>query len=135
MKNLHKILGLALGAGVMLGGTSCKESFLDVDHYGIVNSDAITESNNNLTAGLIACYAEFHQKTNGDEMKPNLWVGCHPTMDTQCTGWDKDWLKQNWIPKSYLMNGRLFIMVSLLVMSTLQLLKTWKKIQQLMPTW
>lgn len=98
MKNIYKYFGLALSAGLMLGSTSCKESFLDVDHYGIVNSDAITETNENLTAGLIGCYAEFHQKTNDDEFKPNLWVGCHPTMDTQCTGWDKDWLTQNWKP-------------------------------------
>lgn len=96
MKNIHKILGLALAAGMVSGVTSCKEEFLDVDQYGIVSSDAVTESESNMLAGLISCYAEFHQKTNGDEFKPNLWMGCHPTMDTQATGWDKDWNQQKW---------------------------------------
>ena len=28
--------------------------------------------------------------------KPNLFTGCHPTIDTQATGWDKNWNVQAW---------------------------------------
>jgi len=96
MKNINKILTLALGAGVMLTSQSCKESYLDVDHYDILSADYIVESDENFEDGLLACYANMNQLLSEDSMKPWLWLSGHPTMDTQATGWDKSWLTQSW---------------------------------------
>lgn len=100
MKNVTKMLTFALSAGSLLFSASCNEDFLNVDHYDIVESDAILQTATNLEAGLTACYAEIHQKTNGEVLKPNIWFSGHPTMDTQCTGWDKQWLTQSWTAES-----------------------------------
>lgn len=96
MKNINKILTLALGAGVMLTSQSCKESYLDVDHYDILSADYISASDENMEDGLLACYANMNQMLSEDSMKPWLWFSGHPTMDTQATGWDKSWLTQSW---------------------------------------
>lgn len=96
MKDLHKILTLALGAGVMLTTQSCKEDFLDVDRYDILSPEYMQVSENGLADGVRACYANMNQLINEDSMKPWLWLAGHPTMDTQATGWDKSWLTQSW---------------------------------------
>jgi hypothetical protein len=53
-------------------------------------------------AGLVGCYTMMLPTSiDGDwGIKPNLFIGGHPTMDTQATGWDKDWNSQNWTPGS-----------------------------------
>ena len=60
-------------------------------------------SDDDAKAGLVGCYDMMLPvaETNGDwGFKPNLFIGGHPTMDTQATGWDKDWNTQNWNPGS-----------------------------------
>jgi len=96
MKNISKILALSLASGVMLTAQSCKESFLDVDHYDILSPEYIQTSEKGFDDGVRACYANMNQLINGDSMKPWLWIAGHPTMDTQATGWDKSWLTQDW---------------------------------------
>ena len=96
MKNINKYLALALGAGAMLTAQSCKESYLDVDHYDILSADYMTSTDNNFEDGVLSCYANMNQLINEDSMKPWLWFSGHPTMDTQATGWDKSWLTQSW---------------------------------------
>jgi hypothetical protein len=53
-------------------------------------------------AGLVGCYTMMLPTSiDGDwGIKPNLFIGGHPTMDTQATGWDKDWNSQAWTPGS-----------------------------------
>ncbi len=80
----------------MLTSQSCKESYLDVDHYDILGADYLTESDEHFEDGLLSCYANMNQMINEDSMKPWLWFSGHPTMDTQATGWDKSWLTQSW---------------------------------------
>ncbi len=87
---------MALGVGMAVSMQSCSEDYLDVDHYDILKSDYISQSDKNFADALLSCYANMNQMTNADIMKPNLWLGCHPTMDTQATGWDKAWMTQSW---------------------------------------
>ena len=96
MKKLHKILALALASGAMLTTQSCKEDFLDVDHYDVLSADYMSSSDKSFDDGVLACYANMNQLINEDSMKPWLWLSGHPTMDTQATGWDKSWLTQDW---------------------------------------
>jgi hypothetical protein len=54
MKTINKYLALALGAGAMLTAQSCKESFLDVDHYDILSADYLTSTDNNFEDGVLS---------------------------------------------------------------------------------
>ncbi|MBQ7442117.1 MAG: RagB/SusD family nutrient uptake outer membrane protein, partial [Prevotella sp.] len=44
----------------------------------------------------IYVYNNVSQQDNSWGYKPNLFTGSHPTMDTQCTGWDVKFLDQTW---------------------------------------
>ena len=91
-----------------LGFTSCdNDEFLDVDLYDVIASDAMFENDANAKKGLNGVYdmmfpndakdAAEKDLYDGDwGFKPNLFTGCHPTIDTQATGWDKNWNVQQW---------------------------------------
>lgn len=73
-----------------------------MDHYSILAADQMFKSDEDAKAGLVGCYTMMlPTDIDGDwGIKPNLFIGGHPTMDTQATGWDKDWNTQNWTPGS-----------------------------------
>jgi hypothetical protein len=76
---------------------------LTIPHYSILAADQMFKTDQDAKAGLVGCYDMMLPvgETNGDwGIKPNLFIGGHPTMDTQATGWDKDWNVQNWTPGS-----------------------------------
>ena len=104
MKRTSKILVTLVSVVFLLGVTSCDtDEFLDVDHYSILDAEQMFKSDKDAKAGLVGCYDMMLpvSETNGDwGIKPNLFIGGHPTMDTQATGWDKDWNTQNWNPGS-----------------------------------
>lgn len=111
MKKISKILIVFVGGLFLFGMNSCKEDFLEVDHYDILDADQMFKSDEDALAGLTGCYdymlpsgdvdGDGNADADGDwGIKPNLFIGCHPTMDTQATGWDKDWNVQNWDPSS-----------------------------------
>jgi hypothetical protein len=104
MKRTSKILVTLVSVVFLLGVTSCDTNeFLDVDHYSILDAEQMFKSDKDAKAGLVGCYDMMLpvSETNGDwGIKPNLFIGGHPTMDTQATGWDKDWNTQNWNPGS-----------------------------------
>ena len=83
-----------------LGLTSCNnDEFLEVDQYEIVSSDAMYENDANAKKGLNGVYDMLFPNDTYDGdwgFKPNLFTGCHPTIDTQATGWDKNWNVQAW---------------------------------------
>ena len=56
------------------------------------NSDA----NARLSLNGIYAYNNVSTQDNSWGYKPNLFTGSHPTMDTQCTGWDVKFLNQTW---------------------------------------
>ena len=100
MKN-KLLYGLIAGVTVMAGLSSCNnEEFLDVTHYSILGMSTMYESDANAKAALNGCYDLVLPSNtsghNGDPYKPYLFTGCHPTMDTQATGWDKDFMTQKW---------------------------------------
>ena len=99
MRNIAKcfaVMGLAC-----IALSSCdNDKFLDVPHYDILDIESQFESDDNALRGLNGIYA-FNQGSTQDNnwgFKPNLFTGSHPTMDTQCTGWDVKFLNQTWDP-------------------------------------
>lgn len=100
MKKTSKIVYAVACLFLIIGISSCNnEEFLTVDHYSILAADQMFKSDEDAKAGLVGCYDMMLpvSETNGDwGFKPNLFIGGHPTMDTQATGWDKDWNTQNW---------------------------------------
>ncbi len=102
MKNISKLFFTVASVLFLLGITSCKKDFLSVDHYSILAADQMFKSDADAKAGLVGCYTMMlPTDIDGDwGIKPNLFIGGHPTMDTQATGWDKDWNSQSWTPGS-----------------------------------
>ena len=108
MKKVSKILWALAIMLLFLGTNSCNnEDFLNVDRYSILDANQMFLTDADAKAGLIGCYdlmlpcgdidGDGNSDADGDwGIKPNLFIGCHPTMDTQATGWDKDWNTQNW---------------------------------------
>src|SRR5450759_465150 len=111
MKNISKIFFTVASVLFLLGITSCKKDYLSVEHSSILPADQMFKTDKDALAGLIGCYdlmlpsGDINGDGNGDfdgdwGVKPNLFVGGHPTMDTQATGWDKQWNSQSWVASS-----------------------------------
>ena len=100
MKAKYLFFGTALCSMMGLGLTSCNnDEFLNVDQYDIIDQSAMFENDDNAKKGLNGVYDLMYPSGDYDGdwgFKPNLFTGCHPTIDTQATGWDKDWNVQNW---------------------------------------
>ena len=100
MKTRYFILSAALCSVTGLGLTSCdNEKFLDVKAYDVVDPAASYESKENAKRALNGVYDMVFPNDDYDGdwgFKPNLFTGCHPTIDTQATGWDKNWNVQAW---------------------------------------
>ena len=96
----NKKLYLAIGALGLISLTACdNEDFLDVKHYDIVDIAGQFENDDNAIQGMTGVYDLMNgpDAPDGDwGFKPNLFSGCHPTMDTQATGWDKNFNIQAW---------------------------------------
>lgn len=94
------LFGALLCGSMAVGLSSCdNEEFLNVDQYNVISPDALYENDDNAKKGINGVYDMMYPngEYNGDwGFKPNLFTGCHPTIDTQATGWDKDWNSQNW---------------------------------------
>ena len=97
MKTRYFILGAALCGTMGLGLTSCNnDKFLDVTHYSLLSSDALYENDANAIKGMTGCYDQLLPRTNDDPYKYWIFNGQHPTMDSQASGWDKDFMTQKW---------------------------------------
>ena len=105
MKNIVKYISV-LGCGMLATGalTSCNnDEFLTVHEYDKFPMEYMFQGDEEAKQGANGVYKLMtpYDNTDGDwGFKPNLFTGCHPTLDTQATGWDKDWLQQNWNPSS-----------------------------------
>ncbi len=97
MKNLIKYFALA-GLGCVALASCDNEEFLDVPQYNILDVSAQFADDDHARIGLNGIYAfnNVSQQDNSWGYKPNLFTGSHPTMDTQCTGWDVKFLNQTW---------------------------------------
>ncbi len=112
MKINNILYGLLAGSILLLGTTSCdNDKFLTVDHYSILDLDSGYDNDEHTLRSLNGCYdsmlpSEDDQGLNADPFKPYIFTGCHPTMDTQATGWDKDFMTQSWTAdKTELLDG------------------------------
>ena len=93
------IYSLIAGALVLTGLSSCdNEKFLDVTRYDVADLKYQFESDHAARVSLngIYVYNNVSKQDNSWGYKPNLFTGSHPTMDTQCTGWDVKFLNQTW---------------------------------------
>ena len=97
MKTRYFILGAALCSTMGLALTSCNnDKYLDVTHYSLLSSDALYENDANAIKGMTGCYDQLLPRTNDDCYKYWIFNGQHPTMDSQASGWDKDFMTQKW---------------------------------------
>ena len=101
MKYINKsIIIAAIGVATMGLNTSCNnDDFLTVDHYNILPADQMFKTEDDAVSGLNGIYdCLFADNTYADawNFKPQLFFGCHPTLDTQATGYDVNWCKQGW---------------------------------------
>ena len=100
MKTRYFILGAALCGTMGLGLTSCNnDKYLEVTHYSMLAGDAMFESEDNIIKGMTGCYDLLLPRTNDDPYKYWIFNGLHPTMDSQASGWDKDFMVQKWTAK------------------------------------
>ena len=93
------IYSLIAGALVLTGLSSCdNEKFLDVTRYDVADLKYQFESDHAARVSLngIYVYNNVSKQDGSWGYKPNLFTGSHPTMDTQCTGWDVKFLNQTW---------------------------------------
>lgn len=101
MKNIYKFLGI-VGVGC-LGLTSCNnDEFLNVTHYTMLEGDQMFTNDDNAIKGMTGCYDLLHRRggKNDDPYKYWIFNGLHPTMDSQASGWDKDFMTQDWTAKN-----------------------------------
>lgn len=97
MKKYIKYVALA-GLGIVALSSCNNEDFLDVPLYDKQDIQAQFGNDDNARIGLNGIYAYNNVSKEDDSWgyKPNLFTGSHPTMDTQCTGWDVKFLDQTW---------------------------------------
>ena len=97
MKKIFKYFAMA-GLGLVALSSCNNEDFLDVPKYDILDISSQYEGDDNARLGLNGIYAynNVSKQDNSWGYKPNLFTGSHPTMDTQCTGWDVKFLDQTW---------------------------------------
>lgn len=100
MKKRYLIYGTVVCSMLAMGLTSCNnDNFLDTTLYNAIPKDFMYSSDANATTGLNGIYDQVFPNDDYDGdwgFKPNLFTGSHPTIDTQATGWDKDWNTQKW---------------------------------------
>ncbi len=97
MKTRYFILGTALCGAMGLGLTSCNnDKFLTVTQYAMSPAEALYENDANAIKGMTGCYDQLLPRTNDDPYKYWIFNGQHPTMDSQASGWDKDFMTQKW---------------------------------------
>ena len=93
------IYSLIAGSMMLTGFISCNnDEFLDVTRYdvGDVGSQFENAQAARVSLNGIYAYNNVSREDNSWGYKPNLFTGSHPTMDTQCTGWDVKFLNQTW---------------------------------------
>lgn len=78
-----------------LVAVSCSESFLDVEHYGIVSPEGVYSDPENVLKGLTAVYQGFYNPSDY-YIKPHYPLANLPTLDTQADGWDAPMSSHSW---------------------------------------
>ena len=95
MKNIIKYFGVAV-LGCVAFSSCNNEQYLDVTHYTMLEGNAMFESDANAIKGMTGCYDQVLPRTCDDVYKYWIFNGQHPTLDSQASGWDKDFMEQKW---------------------------------------
>ncbi|GHT32978.1 hypothetical protein FACS189414_1160 [Bacteroidia bacterium] len=112
MKKIY--LYAIMGAGFLLGTTSCGEDYLNVNQYDIIQPDIMLTSQSYIEQGLQGLYDEFYpeQSSNnhsdirqGWNLKPHMAMANYPAMDIQADGWDVNFNRQAWTTLQEEFNG------------------------------
>ncbi|MCR5361438.1 MAG: RagB/SusD family nutrient uptake outer membrane protein [Bacteroidales bacterium] len=97
MKSYIKFL-TAVGTGCLLFASCDNDEFLETTKYDILEPSVQFANDDYALMNLNGIYT-FNGISDFDASwgyKPNMFTGTHPTMDTQCTGWDVKFLDQTW---------------------------------------
>ena len=97
MKSYIKFL-TAVGTGCLLFASCDNDEFLETTKYDILEPSVQFANDDYALMNLNGIYT-FNGISDFDGSwgyKPNMFTGTHPTMDTQCTGWDVKFLDQTW---------------------------------------
>ncbi len=105
MKNMFKYFGVA-ALGCFAFSSCDNDEFMDVTHYSLLDEAAMFSKDENAIKGMTGCYDLLHRHGayNDDPYKYWIFNGLHPTMDSQASGWDKDFMTQGWTSS----NGELY---------------------------
>ncbi len=105
---MKKIIISVLSVIMLLMAPSCSD-YLKVDYYDILPGDYAFESEANVNLSLAGCYDTFYPSKADNEagasggqwgFKPQFMLANHPTMDTQASGWDRNYCTQDWTSSS-----------------------------------
>lgn len=94
MKKIALYILLALGIAFVT--TSCKDDFLNVDYYSIVNPDGVYEDANNVFMGLMGVYHSFFTVDTYNGAWPHPVICNQPSLDMQAEGWDAEMTTHSW---------------------------------------
>jgi len=86
----------------LIGGYNCSDSFLDIDHYDIIEPGSFFSNEENIIQGLNGLYDMFYPEWGGSDIqqswniKPQLAFSNYPALDCQASGWDNEFTRHDW---------------------------------------
>lgn len=104
MKNIYVYTIMAFFSAV---ASSCADSFLDVDHYEILEPTVLFSDQESVLKGLNGVYDMFYPEWNVNgqggtdvqkswNIKPQLAFSNYPALDCQASGWDNEFTRHDW---------------------------------------
>lgn len=100
---MKKIYVYAMMILFSAGAFSCGDSFLDIDHYDILEPEALFSSEENIVKGLNGVYDMFYPEWKDAtdvqkswNIKPQLAFSNYPALDCQASGWDNEFTRHDW---------------------------------------
>lgn len=104
MKNIYVYTIMAFFSAV---ASSCADSFLDVDHYEILEPTVLFSDEESVLKGLNGVYDMFYPEWNVNgqggtdvqkswNIKPQLAFSNYPALDCQASGWDNEFTRHDW---------------------------------------
>lgn len=89
---------------LLMGFISCSDNFLEINHYDILESSVMFESEEGVIRGLNGVYDMFYPEWGTTDVgqswniKPQLAFSNYPALDCQASGWDNEFTRHEWRP-------------------------------------
>lgn len=104
---MKKIYIYTITAFLSAAAASCADSFLDVDHYEILEPTVLFSDEESILKGLNGVYDMFYPEWNVNgqggtdvqkswNIKPQLAFSNYPALDCQASGWDNEFTRHDW---------------------------------------